>query len=95
MREKKKSYFVVLGRSSTKKILEFLDEHEHDTVGYKELMQFATPFSLNRLLRELMNFDLIRYYYVNTDIKKEWYELTEKGKKILQCLKELEAILKK
>jgi predicted transcriptional regulator len=93
MREKKIGYFVVLGRSSTKKILEFLDEH--DTVGYKELMQFATPFSLNRLLRELMNFDLIEYYYVNKDIKKEWYEITGKGKKILQCLKELEAILKK
>lgn len=90
--KKKKNYFVVLGRTSTKKILEFLDEHH--SVGYKDLKQFASLYALNRILKELMDFDLIKYYYVDKGVRKEWYELTERGKKILQCLRELEKILK-
>lgn len=95
MREKKKDFFVVLGRKATKKMLEFLDEH--DDVQYKDLMQFASSFTLNRILKELMEFGLIKGYYVVDDVKekKEWYEITEKGKKILQCLRELEDILRK
>ncbi len=92
MQEKKKDILVVLGRSSTRKILEFLEEHAD--VRYKDLRQFAKPYALNRILRELMDFDLIKYYFVSEGVREEWYESTERGRKILQCLRELEEILK-
>lgn len=87
----KKDIFVVLGRNSTKKILEFLDEHE--SVQYKDVRQFASPFSLSKILKELMDFDLIKGYYVY-DTKKEWLHLTQKGEKVLECLRELETLFK-
>ena len=89
---KKKDFFVVLGRSSTKKILEFIDSH--DNVQLDDLTHFATPFTLKRLFQELMEFDLIKCCVQMDNEKKVWYELTEKGTKILQALRELVAILK-
>jgi len=92
MKEKKKDFFAVLGRSSTKKILGFLDSH--DNVQLDDLTHFATPFALKRLFQELMEFNLIKCCVQMDDEKKVWYELTEKGTKILHALRELERILR-
>ncbi|MBU7025659.1 MAG: hypothetical protein HXS48_01860 [Theionarchaea archaeon] len=91
-KEKQKDFFVVLGRSSTKKILEFLNSH--DNVQLDDLTQFATSFALKRLFQELMKFNLIKCHVQMDNEKKVWYELTEKGTKILQALRELERILR-
>jgi len=91
-KEKKKDFFIVLGRSSTKKILEFLDSHKN--VQLDDLTQFATSFTLKKLVQELMKFNLIKCYVQMDNEKKVWYELTEKGEKILQALRELERILR-
>lgn len=92
VKEKKKDFLVVLGRRSTKKILEFLESH--DNVQLDNLTHFATLFALKRLFQELMEFDLIKCCVQMDDEKKVWYELTEKGTKILHALKELERILR-
>ncbi|MBU7028044.1 MAG: hypothetical protein HXS48_14005 [Theionarchaea archaeon] len=92
VKENQKDFFAVLGRRSTKKILEFLDSH--DNVQLDNLTRFATPFALKRLLQELMEFNLIKCCVQMDDEKKVWYELTEKGAKILHALRELERILR-
>jgi len=92
VKEKKKDFFIVLGRSSTKKILEFLDSHKN--VQLDDLTQFATSFTLKKLFQELMEFNLIKCYVQMDNEKKVRYELTEKGTKILQALRELERILR-
>lgn len=89
---KKKDVLAILRRRATRKILEYLDEHGE--LGHKDLMEFATVYALNRILKELMDLDLIKCYIVKTDTKKEWYEITERGKNVLQCLRELERILR-
>jgi len=92
VKEKKKDFFSVLGRRSTKKILEFLDSH--DNVQLDNLTHFATLFALKKLFQELMEFNLIKCHVQINDEKKVWYELTEKGTKILHALKELERVLR-
>jgi len=92
VKENQKDFFAVLGRSSTKKILEFLDSH--DNVQLDNLTQFATSFALKRLFQELMEFNLIKCCVQINDEKKVWYELTEKGTKILHALRELERVLR-
>jgi len=92
MKENQKDFLSVLGRSSTKKILEFLDSH--DNVQLDNLTHFATSFTLKRLFQELMEFNLIKCHVQMDNEKKVWYELTEKGTKILHALRELERILR-
>jgi len=92
MKENQKDFFAVVGRSSTKKILEFLDSH--DNVQLDDFTHFATPFALKRLFQELMEFNLIKCCVQMDDEKKVWYELTEKGAKVLHALRELERILR-
>ena len=91
-KKKQKDFFIVLGRSSTKKILEFLDSHKN--VQLDDLTQFATSFSLKKFFQELMEFNLIKCYIQMDNEKKVWYQLTEKGIKILHALRELESILR-
>jgi len=92
VKEKQKDSFIVLGRRSTKKILEFLDSHKN--VQLEDLTQFATSFTLKRLFQELMEYNLIKCYIQMDNEKKVWYQLTEKGTKILHALRELESILR-
>jgi len=92
VKKNQKDFFIVLGRNSTKKILEFLDNHKN--VQLDNLTQFATPFTLKKLFQELMEFNLIKCYIQMDNEKKVWYQLTEKGTKILQALRELESILR-
>ncbi len=92
VKEKQKDFFIVLGRSSTKKILEFLDSHKN--VQLDDLTQFATLFTLKRLFQELMEFNLIKCYIQMDNEEKVWYQLTEKGTKILHALRELERIVR-
>ncbi|KYK37628.1 MAG: hypothetical protein HXS48_27550 [Theionarchaea archaeon] len=91
-KKKQKDFFIVLGRSSTKKILEFLDSHKN--VQLDDLTQFATSFALKKFFQELMEFNLIKCYIQMDNEKKVWYQLTEKGIKILHALRELESILR-
>jgi len=92
VKENQKDFFIVLGRSSTKKILEFLDSNKN--VQLDDLTQFATLFTLKRLFQELMEFNLIKCYVQIDNEKKVQYQLTEKGTKILHALRELERILR-
>jgi len=77
----------VFGATGTKEILEFLDEQS--TGKYKEMAGFVNSHSLNDRLRDLLGLGLISYHLERDPKKKEWYEITEKGKQALQHLRAL------
>lgn len=88
--EKKKDLFAILGRKATKEILELLEEH--GTAQYKEFKQVASLTTVNMILRNLEDLNLIQHY-CEREKRREWYEPTEKGKKVVQCLRELEMLI--
>jgi DNA-binding HxlR family transcriptional regulator len=71
-------------------ILEYL--HTHTKVQYKELNRALVPHTLNARLRELLMYKLIEHHLVRKDTRKEWYEITEKGKRVLQLMRKLQKI---
>jgi len=78
----KKDVLKILGATGTRDILEFLNEH--GTAQYKQLLQLVTTATLNNRLRELLISEMISYHSERTEKKKEWYELTEKGRAALK-----------
>lgn len=84
---------AILGLKATKEILELLETQ--GAAPYRELTTVATPPTVNRLLRDLMNLDLVKCCRdIRDGVEKEWYEPTERGKKVVQCLRELEELMK-
>ena len=84
--------FKLFGAKGTKEVLEFLDEHGKGQ--YIELGQFISYNTLNLRLRGLLSFGLISHHFERKPRKKEWYQLTEKGKQALQHLRALAEIHK-
>ncbi len=77
----------MLGARGTKQILEFMNEH--DTARYKQMEEFTSTPALNRRLRELLSFDLIEHHFEREEGRREWYEITEKGKRFLKCIESI------
>jgi len=87
MDSKEKEFFRLIGLSGTKDILFYLDEHgqgQHE--NFNSLVSTST---LNTRLRQLLKFGLITHHLAREDAKKEWYEITEKGRKVVGHLKRL------
>lgn len=89
--QKRKSLLKILGSKGTVDILRFLEKH--GTAQYKDLQQFVSTHTLNARTRDLTWLGLIQHHFVREEVRREWYELTELGKRILQWLDELEKIL--
>lgn len=83
---KEKTFIQVLGLAGTVKILEYLKEHE--TASYKDLIQFGSVSTLNRRLNQLVNFGLIQHHFQQYN-RKEWYSITEKGRKVFSIVEQL------
>ncbi len=93
MEEKREETFLkLLGAKGTKQILEFIGQH--DTAQYRQLMGFVNTPTLNARLRDLLIFGLICHHLERIETRREWYELTEKGKKVLQHLQEMVKLIK-
>ncbi len=84
-KKREEDLLKMLGLKSTKDILEFLDEY--GTAQYKQLQQFVNTHTLNTRLRDLLDFSLVQHHLVREEVRKEWYEPTEKGLKVLQHLR--------
>lgn len=80
----------VFGKKGTMQILEFLD---HGKVSYLQLQQLINTHTLNTRLRELLNYGLVQHHLERFEKRTEWYEITEKGRKVLYSLKELAALI--
>jgi len=75
----------LLGARGTKQILEFMSEH--GAAQYKQMKGFTSTHALNRRLRELLGFNFIEHHFEREKGRREWYEITEKGKKLLKCMR--------
>ncbi|KYK35365.1 MAG: hypothetical protein AYK19_01905 [Theionarchaea archaeon DG-70-1] len=64
---------------------------------YKDLSSIKISVStLNARLLELMNFGLVKHFAIrNAKQRKEWYEITEKGKIVLKILEQLTQLIEK
>jgi DNA-binding HxlR family transcriptional regulator len=88
MDEKREEQFLKLISSKrARDILKYLNEH--DTAQHADLNAFINAITLNTKLHELLIFGLIQHHLEKSDMRKEWYTITEKGKKILQCLEDM------
>ena len=83
--ERMKKFLKVLSAKGAFDVLVYLDVHE--TAQYKDLMKFVNTPTLNTRLRQLLTFDIISHHLERTETRKEWYELTEKGKEVVKHLK--------
>ncbi|MBU6997086.1 MAG: winged helix-turn-helix transcriptional regulator [Theionarchaea archaeon] len=87
MEEREKEFLRLLGLKSTLEILVYMDEHE--AFQYTEMQHFVTTHTLNNRLRQLRELGIIEHHFMREDLRKEWYEPTEKGKRIIEYLKDL------
>ena len=88
----KKRCFIIMARHSTRVVLNYLNDHEY--TGYNDLLKYAIPYSLNRILKDLLDNDLIRYYcHAETGVNH--LVLTEGGKRILEAYQELREVIQK
>ena len=64
---------------------------------YKDLSPIKISVStLNARLLELMDFGLVKDFAIrDAKQKKEWYEITEKGKTVLEILEQLAQLIEK
>ena len=88
----KERCFIIMARKSTWVILGYLNDHDY--VEYNDLLKYATPYSLNRTLKELLDYDLIRYY-CHAETMSNYLVLTKRGKALLEAWKELVEALQK
>ena len=77
----------IFGRKGTMQIMEFLNRH--NKVQYNQMKQFANTHTLNRRTLELLKYQLVEHHLDKSKPRREWYEITEKGRKVLQCAQEL------
>ena len=77
----------LLGAKGTREILELMSQH--GTVQYKQMMGFVNTPTLNQRLRDLLIFGLISHHLERVETRREWYEITEKGKQALEYLRAL------
>ncbi len=75
---------------ATFEILEYLNEHEESR--YKDLERLASTYSIFIRLKQLLKCNLIEHHFEKEETRKEWYTITEKGRKVLELLKALEEL---
>lgn len=85
--EKQDEFIKMLGSKATRSILQFLDKEEK--ARYKQLQEFVNTHTLNTRIKELLDYELIQHHLVREETRREWYEPTERGRKVLELLDEL------
>ena len=85
--EKEEQFIKLITSKGARDILKYLNGHK--TAQHADLDAFMNTSTLNMKLNELLAFNLIKHHLDKSDIRKEWYTITEKGKKILQYLEDM------
>lgn len=78
---------TLIGAKGTKHVLEFLDEH--DGARFIEIGESMNLATLNYRLRDLLSLGLVIHCFERNPRKREWYEITEKGREALRCMRAL------
>ena len=84
MVERIEHFFKLISLKSTRDILTYLNEH--DTAQHTELNSFMNAATLYIRLTELLEFSLVEHHLEKILVRKEWYSITKKGKKIYEYL---------
>ena len=82
-----KEFFRVLGLTFTLDLLKSIQEGKNQ---YKDFRTFMAVATINLRLRQLINLGIIEHHIEKKSKRKEWYTLTEKGKRILETIMRLE-----
>ncbi|KYK35182.1 MAG: hypothetical protein AYK19_22540 [Theionarchaea archaeon DG-70-1] len=81
------AFFKMLGSKAAVRILQYLGTEKR--VKYRDLQQFVNTHTLNVRIKDLLNHGLIEHHLTREETRREWYELTEKGKKVVELLDKL------
>ncbi len=90
MEEKREDNLAVLCSEYTRKILEFLEEKVEG--HYRDLKVLPSVSTFHARLHFLLEHGLIEHHFERIPLRREWYELTERGRKILQHLKDMRKV---
>jgi DNA-binding HxlR family transcriptional regulator len=85
--ERGEEFLRVLCLKDTIHILRHL--RKHDEVQFTQFAEFVNPVTLQRRLKQLLRLNIIEHHLEREDVRKEWYEFTEKGRKVLQILEDI------
>ena len=84
--QEEEAFLKMIGQKGTVPVLKFLNEKE---AQYKDLIHLVNVVSLNTRLKQLLYFGLIEHHLERIEKRREWYSITDKGRKILNHLNEI------
>ena len=87
MDDRKDDFLKLIFSKHTINILRYLNEHK--TGQFKDLMEFVNAVTLYNRMKQLLHYNLITHHVDKKELRREWYELTEKGRKVLQILESI------
>lgn len=87
MSDRKDDFLNLVISESTIDILGYLNKR--GTGQYKDFVQHVDVTTLNDRVEQLLEFNLITHCAEKEDVEKEWYEITEKGRKVLQIIEDI------
>ena len=89
MEDKLAKFFRVLGFTATIDILNSIEEGKNQ---YKHFIPFASISTLNERMKQLEALGIIEHHLAREDKRREWYTLTQKGKKVVKVVTRLEKV---
>ena len=81
---KEREVLKLLGLVGTWEILTYLCDH--DTGSYRHFRACISDSTLNKRLNQLLRSGLIEHHLTREKSKKEWYEITERGRKFTKLM---------
>jgi len=85
--EREEEFLKLIGLTGTTFILRYLNEH--GSGQYKDFQEHMNIHSLNLRLGTLLHFNLVEHHLERDQKRKEWYTITEKGRKVLMLMEEM------
>ena len=82
-----KEFFKVLGLTATVEILKSIQEGRNQ---YLDFFTTASVSTVNKRIKQLITLGIIKHHLGREPKRKEWYTLTERGKRVLEAVIRLE-----
>ncbi len=82
--KRQEALFKVIGSKGAIMILQILDKD--DQMRYSDILEYTNTHTLNKRLGDLLRYGLIEHHMVREEVRKEWYEITDKGRALLEIL---------
>ncbi len=86
-------FLKILWLKGTSEILQYLVDHGKSQ--YSDLEPLASTYTLSTRLGQLLEYGVVEHHFEKTKTRKEWYEITEKGRKVLESMKILKKSVKR